>query len=401
LRILHVEKSMPAAGGIGAYLDTLEAAQRAAGHDVLRFGCVGTSGPAEMPAFHDFAASRNPFDVVRMVQNTAAASKLAAFLAGKQIDVAHLHNIYHHLTPSILPVLARRRIGIVMTVHDYRLICPTKYFMRPSGLCMLCVPNKFHHAASPRCAGLAGVSVALESFVQRFARRYWRWIDLFLCPTAFMRGVLVRAGVPAAKAVVVRNPAALVPLPPRTKQRDDEVLYFGRLTGEKSPQLMLALAQRLPEASIVIVGDGPLRAELEAGAASLGLKNVALAGQLDRKGLGSYLARATAVVLTSRCMENSPGSMLEAMAAGRCVIVPDQPPLREWVRDGRTGRTFACGDAESLAVATREVLADPAGREAMARAGAELVSAWHDPQAVARRIEDCYRESMARCALRW
>ncbi|HUS48461.1 MAG TPA: glycosyltransferase family 4 protein [Phycisphaerae bacterium] len=400
MRILHIEKAMPAAGGIGSYLRILEALQRRAGHEVFRFGCVGEGGPEDMPTFRDFAARRDPRDIVRMIHDADAASALARFLRGGPIDVAHLHNIYHHLTPSILPVLARGRIGIVMTVHDYRLACPTKHFMRASGLCTRCVPNKFYHAASPRCAALAGLPLALESLVQRLLRRYYRWVDVFLCPTQFMRDLLVLAGAPARKVVVVRNPVEPIPLPDDVIQRDNELLYFGRLNPEKAPQLMLDLAERLPEAQIVIAGDGPLYGELDSAVAARRLSNVALTGHLDRRDAGRYLARAAAVVLTSKCMENSPGAMLEGMAAGRCVIVPDQPPLREWVRDAQTGRTFAPGDARSLVAVAGEVLADAAGRESMARAGAELVAARHGAEAVAARIEECYRESIARCALR-
>jgi glycosyltransferase involved in cell wall biosynthesis len=391
---------MPAEGGIGGYLRTLEDAQRAAGHEVFRFGCAAEGGPADMPRFFDFASRRDPRDIVRMVHSTEAANKLSRFLRRVRIDAAHLHNVYHHLTPSILPVLAGRSVGIVMTVHDYRLACPTKYFVRPSGLCMRCLPGKFYHAASPRCAGLAGVPLAVESVIQRFWRRYYRWVDLFLCPTRFMRDVLLRAGVPAGKAVVVPNPISEIPTPADVAQSDDELLYLGRLSDEKSPQLMIALAEGLPRARITIVGDGPLRAEMDRAIAARRLGNVALTGRLEREKVGCHLSRAAAVVLTSRCMENSPGAMLEAMAAGRCVIVPDQPPLREWVQDGRTGRTFAPGDAGSLIGVASEVLADAASRQRMAGAGAELVAARHNLGKIASAIEECYRESIARCALR-
>ena len=399
MRILHVEKFCEGVGGTGTYLQLAEDVQRRRGHDVFRFGCAGPDGPDEMPRFHDFAASRRPADLARMIHSTEAANRLEAFLRRHPVDVAHLHNIYHHLTPSILPVLARRRIGIVMRAADYRLACPTKHFLRPDGPCLRCLPNKFHHAASPRCAGLGGVGLAIESFVQRVLRRYFRWVDFFLCPTRFMVDVLRRTGLPASKTVVLRNFVR----PLAVSQGDNggrELLFAGRLSVEKVPSLLLNCAEHLDDVRVTIAGDGPLRGELDAEIERRGLTNVTMAGQLDAEELGRRYAEATAVVLTSACYENSPMSMLEAMRAGRCVIVPDHPPLREWVRDGETGRTFRSGDSASLARVISDVLSDASGRARMAAAAQDLVARRHDEEMLADRLDERYEESIRRCALR-
>ena len=400
MRIVHIEKFLPATGGVGSYLRRLTELQRSRGHEVTHFGCVGPQGPAEMPRLEDFTAAKGPRALWRMIHNADAAAKLHAFLRRRPADVAHLHNVYHHLSPSILPVLARHGVGIVMTVHDYRLACPTKHFLRPDGPCTRCLPNKFYHAASSRCAALRGAALGLESFVQRLLRRYFRWISFFLCPTEFMRTVLLRSGVPAKKAVLCRNVIEPMVLPGNTPQHPGEVLLAGRLSAEKMPELALELAERLPEARLVVAGDGPLLSELQEKVRSRNLANVTLAGHVDHKDLGGYLARAAAVVVTSRWFENSPQIMLEAMAAGRCVIVPDHPPLREWVRDGHTGRVFAPGDPGSLATVAREVLFDGNGRAGMERAGKALVERRHDAAALLARLEALYEEAIVRCGLR-
>lgn len=408
MRILHIDKFFPPNGGVGSYIRALGQLQRRAGHEVLGFGCVGETGPAQMPRFFDFASARNPGALARMVHNSQAAAALDKWLKGRPIDVAHLHNTYHHLSPSILGVLVRRRIAMVMTVHDYRLACPTKFFLRPDGVCMRCLPNRFYHAASPNCAGLGGAALAAESLVQRFCRRYFRPVSFFICPTRFMRDVLVRTGLPRSKAVVAPNPVEPLELPRGVVQAGRELLFVGRLMPEKAPGLMLDLAAELPDARITIVGDGPLLGALREEVRRRAMANVELVGAVEHARLGEHYARATAVVLTSAWMENSPQAMLEAMAAGRCVIVPDHPPLREWVQDGLTGRTFAAGDGgrpaggqgvRSLADAARAVLDDRAGREQMAARGRQLVLGRHDGQAIARRLDGLYEEAIRRCAL--
>ena len=404
MRILHVEKLLDASldgqGGVRACVERLSELQRLRGHEVFRFGCVGPAGPADMPRYFDFAATRSPLALPRMIHNPEASARLRAFLRRQPIDVAHLHNIYHHLTPAILPVLAERGIGIVMTVHDYRLACPTKHFRRADGLCTRCSPGRFHHAASPRCAGTGGAALAIESFVQRLLRRYFRWVDFFLCPTRYMREVLVGCGVPRSKAVVVPLPVRSISRPGDRDRSDRELLYVGRLTEIKGPQLMLELAERISDAKVTLVGGGELLEELRSEAKRRKLSNVTLTGTLAPAEVDRHLARATAVVVPSLCMENSPLAMLEAMSAGRCVIAPDQQPIREWVRDGETGRLFETGDADSLAGVARDVLNDPASRGEMESAASAMVARKHDPDRIVERTDSLYREAIRRCGLR-
>jgi len=472
VRILHIDKTPCRGGGVGSFLAALTAAQQRRGHHVEWFGCreeaQSSPGPlrkASRPAFVDFTAA-GPWALPRMIHNAQAAQDLAAFLRPRRFDVAHLHNIYHHLTPSILPVLARHGAAIVMTIHDYRLACPTKHFLSRQGLCTRCDGGRFYHAAGRRCAGARGAALAVESYVQALGRRYAGRVDLFLCPTQYMRGVLARAGLPPSKLRVVANPIhldayadrgeakgadaiggcqtasrppsllceAAMPLrcearaagtqdalTPNEQQQTDndqqpttnnqqpitnnrfdyDFLYLGRLSEEKGPELMLELARLLPAARMAVAGGGPMAGELRRQAQAAGLANLVFAGRLERDEAADLLARSACLVLTSRCMENSPQSMLEAMAAARCVIVPDQPPLWEWVRDGQTGRLFACGDAASLAGVAAEVLADPAGRERMARAGRGLVAARHGADQAAASVDEAYSEARRRCALRW
>lgn len=403
MRILHIDKLLFREGGVTQYVRTLADLQRGRGHEAALFGCrpSGARAPSAWPEFVDFTRTRSLRALARMIHNTEAAAKLDRLLRRRPFDVAHLHNIYHHLTPSILPVLARHGCAAVMTLHDYRLACPTKHFLRTDGLCMRCVPNRFHRAAARRCAGLGGAGLAVESFVQRVLRRYFRGVDLFLCPTRFLADLMRRIGAPRSKLAVMRT-ILRPPCPPNAHPPHDGMLLFaGRLSREKGPDLMLDLAAVLGDAHVTLAGDGPRRAGIEAAVRRRGLGNVTLAGQVAPARVAALMAAAAAVVLPSRCMENSPQTMLEAMAAGRCVVVPDQPPLREWVRDGETGRTFATGDADSMAAVVREVLADAGARRRMAAAGQALVRARHDVDRLCRRLEALYLEASRRCASRW
>jgi glycosyltransferase involved in cell wall biosynthesis len=170
---------------------------------------------------------------------------------------------------------------------------------------------------------------------------------------------------------------------------------------EKAPEMMLELARRMPDVHVTLAGDGPMLEQLRSDARQQGLRNVTFAGQVGRDRLGRLVQRAAAVVITSRWLENSTMSMLEGMGAGRCVIVPDRGPLKEWVCDGQTGRLYRPDDLTSLEQVVGEVLSDAAGRKRMDEAAARLVARRHDPQRIAERLEILYEEAIRRCALRW
>lgn len=403
MRILHIDKFLhapdAAGGGVGRYVRTLSEELRRRGHDVAGFGCAET-GPEDRPAFVDYNVSSGAMHFFRMLYNPSAAALLQKHLRGHPADVAHLHNIYHHLTASILPVLASRRVGVVMTVHDYRQIGREKLFWRwgmgdPTGG----REDDFYCRARRRCTGPGGLALRLRGLVERTFRWYARYVDTFLCPTHFMCDEVRRTGVP-------RNKILYSPVPLRsdeTPSAEDDgntLLFAGRLCVEKSPGGMLDLAGRLPDSRVVLAGEGPLRGDLERRCRRENLSNVEFLGHIPREDMQRQFARATTVIVTSRCMENSPVAMLEAMAAERCVVVPDQPPLREWITDGRTGRVYPTGDAAKLARVVKELLEKESARRIMGVEAAKHVRVQHDLTTSTDRIEQAYEGAKQRCALR-
>jgi hypothetical protein len=119
-------------------------------------------------------------------------------------DVAHLHNIYHQLTPSIIDVLAARGVPLVMTLHDYKLVCPSYAMFAHGDVCRRCRGGKFFHAVTVSCAGSRARSalLAAESYWQRWTRVYDR-VDCFIAPSEFLRGIMLDGGVAPERIVFV------------------------------------------------------------------------------------------------------------------------------------------------------------------------------------------------------
>jgi glycosyltransferase involved in cell wall biosynthesis len=209
--------------------------------------------------------------------------------------------------------------------------------------------------------------------------------------------------VPARKLVVVRN-GILVPPPAESADaalraellRDrPEYLVFtpARLHPQKGHAVLLAAAAQVPEATFVLAGDGPLRAELEQQARALGVADrcVFLGYRAD---VPAILAAADLVVLPS-LFEGLPVSILEAMAAQRPVVATAIGGTDEAITHDQTGLLVPAGDSTALAAAIQRVRMDPALGHRLAVAGRQRVEREFSSARTAAGVMRVYDEIMA------
>jgi glycosyltransferase involved in cell wall biosynthesis len=169
------------------------------------------------------------------------------------------------------------------------------------------------------------------------------------------------------------------------------VVFVGRLTKIKRPErfveLARTLADRLPNARFVIVGDGPLRAELEAGASDVG--NLTFAGW--RGDMAEVYAASDLIVLTSD-NEGMPVALIEAAMQGVPAIATDVGAVRQVVADGVSGVVVPVGDAERFAAAVERVARDPELRAEMGRSAALRAEQLFGERRLVTDYEELYDE---------
>jgi L-malate glycosyltransferase len=175
------------------------------------------------------------------------------------------------------------------------------------------------------------------------------------------------------------------------------ILSVGALTWEKNPLAHLAVSERvfrkLPEAYHLVVGDGPLRAEVQRAVRERGLDGrVRFMG--SRADVPDIMAASDVLILAS-AVEGMPGSAIEAGMTGLPVVGFRMAGVPEVVEDGVTGVLVAPNDVEALARSALEILSDGAGRRSMGEAARERCLARFDIQGVAHRYLDLYREVLA------
>jgi glycosyltransferase involved in cell wall biosynthesis len=180
-----------------------------------------------------------------------------------------------------------------------------------------------------------------------------------VCPSVFLRDLVLQWGVPPERVTVLPNATPRVDgAPGRRKTVDGLLVFAGRLTDAKDLDVALEAVARVDDVRLDVIGDGPERARLEAAAHSLGLDGrVRFLGALPREQALAHVRDAEAMVLTS-AWENFPHGVVESLAVGTPVIATRVGGVPEVVHDDDNGLLVEPGDPEAFAAAVRRYLGD-------------------------------------------
>lgn len=375
---LVTEFYYPHLGGVTEHVYHLARYLTARGHGVR----VVTNHVAEAPRRADLETVSVPegtFDVVRIgrgmpIESNGSQSrvtvgfglerKMRAALEG--VDLVHVQSPLFPMLPFLALKEARRRgLPTVGTFH-----------------------TNFNGSAALRLFGpvVRKYSVAIDRGIA-VSESAGRAIADFLAqpPDIISNGVDV-----SAWSAGVRRPEL---------EGTRNIVFLGRLDPRNDVSVLLSafaqLAREHADARLVLVGDGPRRADYEAQAAQsadrIGRGRVIFAGsQTSVEARASYLASADVMAFTARIVSH-PMALIEGMAAGRPVVAYDIEGVRELVSDGREGYRLPVGDAGALAAALSRVLEDDAHRRVMGRLAQRRATAF-DWSLIAQRIERVYME---------
>lgn len=330
---------------------------RKAGRPVSFFGC---RGPDDLE--HEHAAFYPPSVPIaqlagldkwrhayRVVYNPAMGHAFRRFLDEVKPRLLHAHNIYGALTSAVLDTARTCGLPLVLTAHDYKLVCPSYLALDHGRTCTACRGGRFYHCLLKRCHKSSLPASALytaEAYVAAWGRKY----DVarrIICPSRFMCQMLLDNGFAPERVVHVPNFVATGSIQPAIG-KGAYALYAGRLSHEKGLPTLLRAMEGL-DVPLRIVGDGPLRAGLEEQAARSGLRDrVTFTGYRTGDDLAREYRNAAFVVVPSEWYENAPISVLEGFAYGKPVLGARIGGIPELIQPGKTGLLFSSGDIEAL-----------------------------------------------------
>ncbi len=388
MRILVVHNRYTQAGGEDTVVDGEVAALRARGHEVELVDVRNTDPGDDAGAAERMRIAR------RAVWSPDAAEAITHAARSFQPDVAHVHNHAYELSASIFPALAELDIPVVQTLHNYRMTCSATYLLRDGKPCELCVGAKASwHGIRHRCfKGSRSGSTMLAGMQLAWRRGAIPNVDRFIVLTDFARSIYERAGIPAEQLVVRPNTVRDVGFEGAARSIDAPLLFVGRLEQSKGVDVLL---EAIGEHPLVVAGDGPLRATLEASAPA----NVSFVGQRSRDEIDELMRSARALVVPSTWYEGFPMVVLEAFAAGTPVIASDLGALAEVV-PGPVGWRVPPADPVALRATLDQVIADPTDAERRGAAARKRYEQRYTQDIVMAQLEQIYAGVIARHASR-
>ena len=405
MRILYCNKYNYPFSGTEVYLFEVMELMRKQGHEVALFSMADSRG-APTPYDRHFVPHvefkndgwKRLRSAARAIYSRQARRSIRAMVEDFRPDIAHVRNIYHHLTPSILWELKKLKIPILYHINDFKLLCPSYNLLSRGEACEACKGGTFLHALRSQCYPGVGArgTLVLEAYLHRFLGTYRKCVDFFLAPSRFVRQKFIEHGWDAEKVGVLPHFQDVSERTSVAPPSNGAILYFGRLSAEKGVHDLLRAMVQIPEQRLVIAGDGPEREALAALALSLRLHNVQFLGHVDRPEREALIAHSRFTVFPSHAYETFGKTILESFAQARTVIASDLGSRRELICHGRTGLLFQTGDVDGLAQAIRELLSHPAQAESMGRAAQSMVRDHYSPEVHYQNLLALYERLKAR-----
>jgi glycosyltransferase involved in cell wall biosynthesis len=329
----------------------------------------------------------------KIIYSLEARRRLDQLLTLTQPAVAHAHNIYHHISPSIFGLLKKRSIPTVLTLHDLKIACPAYKMLANDGICERCKGGHLHNVVTNRCikgSTVLSLAIYLEAVLHKLLGSYTRCVDMLIVPSRFYLEKLCEWGFPRSQFRHIPNFVNVRQYAPQYSP-GKAFLYFGRVSNEKGLPTLIraAAAARCP---LKIAGTGPELDALRRLAAELGA-DVTFLGYLTGEPLHAAIREARAVVLPSEWYENAPVSLLEAYALGKPVIGARIGGIPELVRENETGMCFTSGDQKSLSDVLTDVALQPDAQLAqMGRCGRVWVEQEFTADMYRTRLLAAYRD---------
>jgi glycosyltransferase involved in cell wall biosynthesis len=344
------------------------------------------------------AQSRAPLNAVDALRLAASASwsqswynKIKKMARQIKPDLIHVHNFFPNISPAVLFAAEKANVPVVLTLHNFRLLCPLGYFFRSGRICEDCIgktvpwPASLHGCYRQSHAASAAVSamIVLHKFWGTWATRVSRYIAL----SEFSRNTLIRGGLPADRIVVKPNFARDLAHAQSQCSSRSGALFVGRLSREKGIDTLLRAWSELA-VPLDIMGDGPLENMVR----EAHLPLVHWLGRKTQNEVAAAMRRAAFIVVPSSVYENFPMTIAEAFCNGAPVVTSRMGAMAELVQDGVTGLHFNPGDARDLADKVSWAAEHPTEMYQMGRNARRLYEEKYTPDANLHRLRAIYSE---------
>ena len=331
---------------------------------------------------------------IRGIYNRRSARRVQEKINEHRPDIIHVHNFVPLASPSVFYVAARNSIPAILTLHNYRLICPSATLFYKGSLYTRSINRLF-----PVDAVLKGVyrgsvlqtfGLALMTFLHNILGTWRSKVVKYITLTAFARQLFESSALRAhpeqftIKGNFIEDPGLA------EQPRGDSLLFVGRLSPEKGIRSVVE-ACASANFKLTVIGDGPDRSIVEEAAKSN--PNIRYLGFQNRDTILEHMRTCRALIFPSVWYEGFPITLLEALATGTPVIASAVGGIPEIVQHGVNGMLFKPGSRTELLESISEI-ERPGKAEALSRNARKVYLERYTPGKNYETLMDIYRQAM-------
>ena len=327
------------------------------GHEVIYFAmnfeenvpCSEGNYFAENKDFTTLPLKKKISNLPSFFYNKNAEKNLLDLIETEKPNIAHLHIFYGSLTSSILKILKEKKIPVVVSVHDYKFICPSYILIDGQNkVCEDCKGKNYFNAIKKKCIKNSFVFssiFALEAYYRDFFYPLDQMFNKLIFVSKFSAEIHNKYKS-ELKSITTHlyNFDPSLKLKKQNSKKGSYFLYAGRISREKGIKTLLKAFSSLPNINLKIAGTGEGMDEYK----NLASSNVTFLGFQKGEQLREIIANASFIMVPSEWYENNPMAIIEAYSLGKPVIASNIGGIPEIVKDKTTGFLFESGNVEDL-----------------------------------------------------
>ncbi|RLL35850.1 glycosyltransferase family 1 protein [Acinetobacter cumulans] len=307
-------------------------------------------------------------------------------------DVIHVHNFFPLWSPSIFYACKSLKTPVILTLHNYRTLCPTALLMHDGQVTEKSINDGPWWSVFKkvyRGSLLGTFLLALMISVHKYLGTWNKQVSKFIVLTHFAKDKFSTAGFPANKIVVKPNFVDIT-FDQSQKILDSTFLFVGRLSEEKGINTLKKAVEKNNTFKVTVVGTGPQADELCH-------SNFNHLGKQSLESVFKQMQEHTVLVMPSIWYEGFPMTLVEAYANGLPVIASRIGALEELVEHQVTGLLFEAGNPESLAQTMQWALDHPQEMYQMGINARKKYEQSYTAQKNLQQLEDIYMDAIQSC----
>jgi len=331
----------------------------------------------------------------RTIYSRKTVRDVRRLLQRERPELAYVHNVFPLISPSLYYALHSLRIPCIQVFHDYRFLCINGWFYTQGQICERCKWGNYLHGIRYKCMRNSRALSALYAVALGFNRASGALRKLnFVATTAFSKQKLMEVGVPEERVFIKPHFIEANAVCPDYRT-GDYVAFLGRVSAEKGVWTLVKAFERMREINLKIIGTGPLEGALRGYISERGMSNVQLVGFKTGTEKWDLLKGSMFSVFPSTSYETFGKAVVEAYAAGKCVIGSNLGGIPYVIEDGKSGLLSEPASVGDLVEKVRFLADRPAEIDRMGRYGRRLAETRYSPDENYRALRRIFESVLA------